>query len=288
MNTILSYKNRGKWGNANYRGNVSGYVIKDLLEHFRPKKFIEVFSGGGTGKDVCLDLGITNSMHLDLLNGWNALIDEIPTGSDFVFSHPPYWDIIDYSTQRKSFHEDDLSNNMSYEHFVSKLDKVNAKIYSSLVNHGRHAFLVGDIRKKGKYYSVIKDMAWIGDLEVHMIKEQHNTVSGRKQYNGAFIPIGHEHLLIFKKNEIWQVPIKFTQTKVFDLRAFENMTWRDLIQGALEYLGGEANLSSIYEVVQDSKKSQKNKHWKEKVRQTLQIHQNFYSVEKGKWKLNIA
>ncbi len=288
MNTILSYKNRGKWGNANYRGNVSGYVIKDLLEHFRPKKFIEVFSGGGTGKDVCLDLGITNSMHLDLLNGWNALIDEIPTGSDFVFSHPPYWDIIDYSAQRKSFHEDDLSNNMSYENFISKLDKVNAKIYSSLVNHGRHAFLVGDIRKKGKYYSVIKDMAWIGDLEVHMIKEQHNTVSGRKQYNGTFIPIGHEHLLIFKKNEVWQVPIKFTQTKVFDLRAFENMTWRDLIQGALEYLGGEANLSSIYQVVQDSKKSQKNKHWKEKVRQTLQIHQNFYSVEKGKWKLNIA
>lgn len=288
MNTILSYENRGKWGNSKFRGNVSGYVIKDLLEHFRPKKFVEVFSGGGTGKDVCIDLGITNSIHLDLINGWNALVDEIPTGSDFVFSHPPYWDIIDYSTQRKSFHEDDLSNNMSYEEFISKLDKVNAKIYSSLVNQGRHAFLVGDVRKKGKYYSIIKDMAWIGDIEVHMIKEQHNTVSGRKQYNGNFIPIAHEHLIIFKKNAVWQVPIKFTQTKVFDLRAFENMTWRDLIQGALEYLGGEANLSTIYEVIEKSKKSQKNKHWKEKVRQTLQIHQNFSAVERGKWKLNIA
>lgn len=177
---------------------------------------------------------------------------------------------------------------MSYEEFISKLDKVNSKIYASLVNGGRHAILVGDVRKQGKYYSIIKDMAWIGDLEVHMIKEQHNTVSGNKKYNGVFIPIAHEHLLIFKKNEIWKVPIKFTQTKVFDVRAFENITWRDLIQGALEYLGGKASLASIYELIQDSKKSRNNKHWKEKVRQTLQINKNFVSEERGIWKLNIA
>lgn len=289
MNSILSYKNRGKWGKSSYRGNCSGHVIKDLLDFYKPKKFVEVFSGGGTGKDVAMDLGMTNSVHLYLNNGWNALVDEIPTGSDFVFSHPPYWDIILYATQRKgNFHPDDLSNNMSYEEFISKLDKVNSKIYASLVNGGRHAILVGDVRKQGKYYSIIKDMAWIGDLEVHMIKEQHNTVSGNKKYNGVFIPIAHEHLLIFKKNEIWKVPIKFTQTKVFDVRAFENITWRDLIQGALEYLGGKASLASIYELIQDSKKSRNNKHWKEKVRQTLQINKNFVSEERGIWKLNIA
>src|SRR5690606_21231615 len=127
----LSYQNRGKWGKSSYRGNCSGYVIKDLLEFYKPKKFVEIFSGGGTGKDVALDLGITNSVHLDLITGWNALIDEIPTGCDFAFSHPAYWDIIDYSTQRGSYHEDDLSNNMSYEEFIQKLDKVNCKIYSS-------------------------------------------------------------------------------------------------------------------------------------------------------------
>ncbi|MBL5783592.1 DNA modification methylase [Bacillus sporothermodurans] len=197
MNSILSYPSRGKWGKSSYRGNCTGHIIKDLLEFYQPKKFVEVFSGGGTGKDVAIDLGIKNSVHLDLNNGWNGLIHEIPTGSDFTFSHPPYWDIVKYESQRGSAHEDDLSNNMSYEEFITKLDKVNSKIYAALVNGGRHAFLCGDVRKNKKYYSIIKDMAWIGDLEIHMIKEQHNTVSGRKSYNGKFIPIAHELFMAF-------------------------------------------------------------------------------------------
>ncbi|CAI8919972.1 hypothetical protein [Priestia megaterium] len=288
METILSYKERGKWGNANYRGNCSGYIIKDLLEFFKPFKFVEVFSGSGTGEEVSKELGYKNSVHLDLNSGWNALIDDIPTGSDFVFSHPPYWDIIEYSKVNKRVNPYDLSNKMPYEEFIKKLDKVNSKIYQSLVNGGRHVFLVGDIRKKGKYYSVIKDMAWIGDLEVHMVKQQHNTMSGRKQYAGNFVAINHEHLLIFKKNAIWNVPVKLTSTQMFNLKAFENMTWRDLIQGALEYLGGESNLGEIYSIIEDSKKARKNKHWKEKVRQTLQIHNNFNSIQRGVWRLEIA
>lgn len=288
MQSILSYENRGKWGKSSYRGNCSGHIIKDLIEHFQPKKFVEVFSGGNTGKEVCQDLGIKNSVHLDLLNGWNALIDEIPTGNDFTFSHPPYWDIIKYDTQRGSFHEDDLSNNMSYDEFISKLDRVNSKIYSALLNKGRHAMLIGDIRKNGQYFSPIKDLTWIGDVEIHIIKAQHNTVSGRKQYNGKFIPIAHEHLLVFKKNNIWQVPLKITKTLTFDLRKFDSMTWRDLIQGALEFLGGEAELQNIYELIAESKKAKINQHWKEKIRQTLQIHENFHSSQRGKWKLAIA
>ena len=122
MQSILSYKDRGNYGNSNYRGNCSGFVIKDLIEHFypnsKPKKFIEVFSGGGTGKDVAKELNINNSIHLDLINGWDALVDEIPSGSDFVFSHPPYWDIIKYQFQRNNYNKDDLSNEMTYEEFI--------------------------------------------------------------------------------------------------------------------------------------------------------------------------
>jgi len=288
LKSIMRYPDRGKWGNPYYRGNCSGHIIKDLLLFYKPKKFVEVFSGGNTGKDVCEDLGIKNSVHLDLVNGWNALLDDIPTGNDFTFSHPPYWDIISYENQRGTSHPDDLSNNMSYDEFILKLDKVNVKIYQSLLNGGRHAILIGDVRKKGRYYSIIKDMTWIGDIEIHLIKEQFNTLSSKKKYNGKFIEIAHEHLLIFRKNAIWTVPIKITKTKNFDLRNFENMTWRDLIQGALEFLGNQANLSSIYEVIKDSKKARRNQHWKEKVRQTLQKHKNFESISRGVWRLNIV
>lgn len=293
MQSIISYPERGKWGDSSYRGNCSGHVIKDLIQHFypnsKPKKFVEVFSGGGTGLDVAKDLGITNSVHLDLNTGWNALKDEIPYGSDFVFSHPPYWDIIRYETQRGSYDPDDLSNVMSYEEFIQKLDKVNAKIYQSLLNGGRHAFLVGDVRKKGRYYSIIKDMTWFGDLESHIIKTQHNTESGNKRYaNNNFIPIVHEHLLVFKKNEVWAVQLKRTFTQTFDLRQFKNITWRDLVQGAIEWLGGQARLQEIYNVLEGSYKAEGNRHWKEKIRQTLQLHENFIAVDRGVWKINIS
>ena len=124
MQSVISYKDRGNYGDSKYRGNCSGYVIKDLISQFypnsKPKKFIEIFSGGGTGKDVAIELGINNSLHLDLNNGWDALIDEIPSGSDFIFSHPPYWNIISYEKQRGKFEKNDLSNNMNYEEFIQK------------------------------------------------------------------------------------------------------------------------------------------------------------------------
>lgn len=291
MQSIISHPNRGHWGKSSYRGNTSGHVIKDLIQQFfpdsAPKRFVEVFSGGGTGQDVANDLGITNSVHLDLNTGWNALKDDIPFGADFVFSHPPYWDIIKYEHQRGSYDPDDLSNVMSYEDFIKKLDRVNAKIYQSLLNGGRHAFLVGDVRRKGQYYSIIKDMTWFGNLESHIIKAQHNCLSSSKQYaNRNFIPIVHEHLLVFKKNQVWMVELKQTTTKTFDLRQFNNITWRDLIQGAVEWLGGKAKLEQIYELIEGSKKTSNNKHWKEKIRQTLQLHDNFVAVDRGVWQLN--
>lgn len=290
--SIMSYAERGEWGNARYRGNCSGHVIKDLLLHFfpnkPPKRFVEVFSGGGTGYDVARSLGINNSVHLDLNTGWNALKDEIPYGSDFVFSHPPYWDIIKYEQMRSQYDPDDLSNVMSYEEFIYKLDIVNAKIYQSLVNGGRHAFLVGDVRKKGKYYSIIKDMTWFGDLESHIIKVQHNCISSNKAYSSNnFIPITHEHLLVFKKNQVWVVGLKNVINRTFDLRQFPNITWRDLVQGALDFLGGQATLEQIYQVIEGSKKTENNSHWKEKIRQTLQYHIQFAPVQRGVWQLAI-
>lgn len=284
--SIMSYQSRGPWGQSTYRGNCSGHVIKDLLDTFHPQNFVEVFSGGGTGRDVARELGYQNSLHLDLNNGWDALRDEIPVASDFIFSHPPYWDIVDYSKMRGGQSDaDDLSNGMSYDEFITKLDLVNQKIYNSLKVNGRHAFLVGDVRKKGAYYSIIKDMTWFGDLEDHLIKEQFNTVSARKQYGGTFIPISHEHLLIFKKNSVWDVAIKFTKDFVRDLRAMVNVTWNDLIKAALQALGGQATLTQLYQVLEGCKKSANNANWQAKIRQTVQSSQAVNRVAEGTYGL---
>lgn len=283
--SIMNYPNRGKWGNNKWRGNCSGYVIRDLLDTFSPKRFVEVFSGGGTGEEVARDLGYNNSIHLDLINGWDALKDEIPTYSDFVFSHPPYFDIIDYNKQRGSYNEDELSNKMPYDDFIAKLDLINEKIYASLINGGRHAILIGDVRKKGKYYSIIKDMTWFGDLENHIIKVQHNVVSSNKIYQGNLIRIAHEHLLVFKKNMLWEVPIKFTKDFVKDIRLMVNVTWHDLIRTSLEFLGNKADLKTIYKVLNGCAKAKQNIHWKEKIRQILQTHADFEKVGRGVYRI---
>lgn len=291
MQSIVSYKERGRYGNSNYRGNCSGFIIKDLIEHFypkaKPKKFIEIFSGGGTGKDVANELNIKNSLHLDLNNGWDALIDEIPSGSDFVFSHPPYWNIINYEKQRNKYEPNDLSNNMSYEEFIKKLNIVNEKIYYSLINGGRHITLLGDVRKNGKYYSIIKDMKWYGDLESHIIKVQHNCVSDNKIYNNnSFIAIKHEHILVFKKNKIWLFNTKITNTIVENIMNATNITWRDLIQATIQYLNNKASIEEIYNILKKSKKAENNNYVREKIRQVLNINHNFEKVGEV-WTLNI-
>lgn len=207
MNSVLSYPIRGPYGKSNYRGNCSGYLIRDILKYYRPRNFLECFAGSGTGLDVARELGYTNSIHLDLndqFGNFNLLKDKIPQGADLVFSHPPYWDIIQYSGKNNIWgneqHMDDLSHVHNYEEFIHKLDLINNKIFESISPNGRHVILIGDVRKKGVYYSILKDMTWFGELEAHLIKIQHNTKSRNKRYvNNNFIPIVHEHLLVFKK-----------------------------------------------------------------------------------------
>lgn len=293
MQSVVSYPNRGPYGDSSYRGNCSGNIIKDLIKHFypgntKPKRFIEVFSGGGTGKDVANELNLSNSLHLDLNNGWDALTDEIPSGADFIFSHPPYWDIISYEKERNSYSENDLSNQMPYEEFIKKLNIVNEKIYHSLIVGGRHATLIGDVRKQNTYYSIIKDMNWYGDLESHIIKIQYNCMSDNKVYsNNNFIPIKHEHLLIFKKNKIWVFNMKVTVTSQENIINATNITWRDLVQATIQFLKNKATVDEIYNILIKSKKAQNNKYVREKIRQTLNNNSNFKKVE-NKWILCIS
>ncbi|MDQ0255566.1 hypothetical protein J2S74_002948 [Evansella vedderi] len=290
LSSIMSFEDRGKWGKSNYRGNCSGYIIKGLLDHYQPKHFLEVFAGGGTGFDVAKELGYKNSTHLDLnpkYGGWNALTDEVPEGSDFVFLHPPYHNIIQYSGKMWGQpHPDDLSRCKTYDEFIKKLDLIHSKVYSSLRNGGRMAILIGDVRKKGEYFSIQRDMAWIGQLDAHIIKAQHNCVSDNRRYAGKFIPIQHEHLLVFKKGNLWIVPVAVTKKASQDLRHSLKVTWRDLVQASLEELGGSATLENLYAVIDGTAKAKKNNFWREKVRQTLQIGKEFKPVSRGHWTLS--
>ena len=237
LTSVVSYPDRGKWGSPAYRGNCSGYLIRDLLTHYRPGSFLEIFAGGGTGHDVARDLGYRNSVHLDLnprWGGWNAVSDEIPEGAELVFLHPPYHSIIRYSgaVWGDEPHPGDLSRCGSYEEFCAKLNIVHAKVFSSLRRGGRMAVLVGDVRRGGELYSLQRDLTWLGTPEAVIIKVQHNTASSRRSYRGKFIAVEHETLLVFRKDHWWIVPARKVVAREHDLRQSRRPTWRDLVSRA--------------------------------------------------------
>lgn len=292
LTSVVSYPDRGRWGSAAYRGNCSGYLIRDLLQHFRPASFLEIFAGGGTGRDVARDLGYEGSVHLDLnpaWGGWNALTDEIPVGPEFTFLHPPYHSVIPYSGVEwgDEPHPDDLSRCQSYAEFLAKLDVVHAKVFSSLRRGGRMAVLVGDVRRNGELFSLQRDLSWFGKPEALIIKLQHNTASSRRNYRGRFVAIEHETVLVFRKDDWWLIPVRSVTTREFDLRQSRRPTWRDLVQAALGDLGGEASLARLYDSLSETDHAARNPHWREKIRQTLQLCDEFEPVPgpRGHWRL---
>lgn len=117
-------------------------------------------------------------------------------------------------------------------------------------------------------------------MESHVIKVQYNCLSDKKIYsNNNFIPIRHEHLLIFRKNKIWIFNTKITTNIEENIMNVTNITWRDLIQATLQYLKNKATTDEIYNILVKSQKAKNNHYVREKIRQVLNANSNFKKVE---------
>ena len=46
--SILSFPDRGPWGDSKWRGNASGHVYKSIFEQLKPQVFIDPMVGSGT------------------------------------------------------------------------------------------------------------------------------------------------------------------------------------------------------------------------------------------------
>ena len=56
--TVLSFPDRGPWGNNRYRGNCSGYIHAFLIDQYNVDFMAEMYAGGGTGYDICKDMQV--------------------------------------------------------------------------------------------------------------------------------------------------------------------------------------------------------------------------------------
>ena len=288
MNSIVSYENRGKWGNNQYRGNASGKLLIDLHEVYKFNQVADYMSGSFTTKDVGKDLNIVSNCY-DLNIGFDLISNDIKERNEFIYWHPPYWDIIKYSGNMYGDKplKNDLSHISDYEEFIKAINYCLAKQYTSLENGGRMAILMADVKKNKKLYSMLLDMNKLGTVEQIVIKKQHNCWSNTKKYiNENFIRIAHEYCLILRKDNPLIMDYMVSKRGRMDLRDSINITWKDLVASSLEQLGGKTSLDKLYSFIDGFKKTDNNKDWKAKIRQTLQIHTNLFSnVEKGVWKL---
>ncbi|WP_064608780.1 TRM11 family SAM-dependent methyltransferase [Streptobacillus moniliformis] len=232
MNTHWSFPKRGYWAthDAKWRGNWSPYIPRNLLLRYSKENDLVLyqFAGGGTtlveakllNRDI---IGVDiNEVSLErcrekvnfehegsngkvyIHKGDARNLDFISDESiDFICTHPPYANIIQYSDNI----EEDLSH-LKIPQFLEEMKKVAFESYRVLKNDKFCAVLMGDTRIKGYMqpmsFEVMKIFESEGfKLKEIIIKEQHNCrATGYWKTNSIkynFLLIAHEYLFIFKK-----------------------------------------------------------------------------------------
>lgn len=296
MNSIVSYPDRGQYGNNRYRGNCSGRLIEDLIEQYHIKQLSDFMVGGGTTEDVVRAKGLEGHF-ADLNRGFDMMSMDIPERSLNIFFHPPYGSMIQYSDNMYSAQdvkdkfgidcaEADLSRCKDWDSFIRKLNYCMMKQFESIEKGGRMFVLMGDMKKQGKLYSMLCDIAKPGTLEQIIIKAQHNCWSDSQTYsNRNFVPIIHEYLMVVKKESSLIVPVAYGLHRTFDYLAHACGSWRDLIHDLIENKASEMSLEELYSKVEKCPKTKSNPHWKEKVRQVVQNERYFKRTARGSYAL---
>jgi hypothetical protein len=295
MSSVLSFPDRGQWGDARYRGNCSGHVYKSLFETLKPTSFCDPMMGSGTSIEVAEQMGI-QAYGLDLRLGFNALrssiVEAIGQPVDLVLSHPPYGDMIRYSGEvwGDQPHPDDLSWCKNDVDFHDKLQQVLLNQREATKGGGHYGTIIGDLRARDRYVSyqaeAIARMP-SDELVAVMIKQQWNCQSDAKKYQNLRYPrILHEYILLWKKRDRSTFVLLSGMANTADQRL--KATWRAIVHMAMLKLHGEAALNDIYNAVFDGApgRCETNPNWEAKVRQTLQ--QNgalFQSNQRGIWSL---
>lgn len=288
MQSVVSYPDRGPWGQSTWRGNTSGHIIVDLIEQFKPKLFVDVCEGSGTSGDVCRDFPGVEYVGLDLYKGndftRDFVLNQLPRPADICWSHPPYGRLLQYSGNVWGTEPVEGDTSLcDVDEFLGRSQVMLLNQREATRNGGIYATLIGDMRKAGRYTSFQSDFIQMmpkSELLNVIIKVQHNMTSNRTNYSSSFIPIGHEYLILWRriKKSIYQI----CWETAAEAKKKVDSTWRSLVRMVMMMLG-EASLECIYSEVMRlaGNRIANNEHWKAKVRQTLQMHHT--SVTRGVW-----
>ena len=227
--TIWSFPERGKWAthSGNYRGNWSPYVPRNLILRYSKQGdwILDQFLGSGTTL-VEAKLLNRNAIGIDVNPHSVALSEanlnfECETKSkifirkgdakdlscikdnkiDFICTHPPYANIIKYSTNI----EGDISL-LNEQDFFDAIIIVAKESYRVLKEGKCCAVMMGDKRFRGNViplgFQLMQSFLDAGFKSKEIIiKEQHNCKSTGAwiSVNKNFLMLAHEYIFVFYK-----------------------------------------------------------------------------------------
>ena len=203
LTSIHATPGRGQYGNADYRGNCSGLLIRDLLKFYQPGRVLDPMEGSGTCRDVCKELGIAYEGR-DLRKGFDATnaADFARLGAfDFIWLHPPYWQMVRYNENEARC----LSNAPTLDDFLAQMHRVFRNCRGALAPGGKLAVLIGDGKHQGRYLGLpfhLMNVAgelglWLSAPEI--IRFSHGATSSRQRYKTSFIPRLHDVCLVLER-----------------------------------------------------------------------------------------
>lgn len=232
MTSVWSFKDRGDWAthNPNYRGNWSPYIPRNLILRYSKEKdlILDQFAGSGTtlveakllnrnciGIDInpeaiklckkAVGFKLPKTGNITIIKGNAQKLTKIKDKSiDFICTHPPYANIINYSEGIK----DDLSL-LKVKDFIEAMKPVAFESFRVLKDNKFCAILIGDTRKNGRVvplgFGIMRVFLNAGfKLKEIIIKEQHNCKAtgywktSSIKYN--FLLLAHEYLFVFIKD----------------------------------------------------------------------------------------
>lgn len=227
--------------NAKYWGNFIPQIPNQLLRRYTKKGewILDPFLGSGTSLIECKRLG-RNGIGVELspeaielskknidsepniynvtseiiygdsteLNFKEELKKRNISSVQFIIMHPPYWDIIKFSKNKK-----DLSNAKSIEEFLSLFGKVIDNTFEILEKERYLAVVIGDKYSQGEWIplgfyamsEVLKRNYTLKSIIVKNFEQTKGKINTQKLWRyralkDGFYVFKHEYIFLFKKN----------------------------------------------------------------------------------------
>lgn len=237
---ILDKRDKSGAHNAGYWGNFIPQIPNQFLRRYTKQGewVLDPFLGSGTTLIECKRLG-RNGVGVELQpevveianknisaeeNKFNIKTEIITADStelnfkqelekrgiksvQFLIMHPPYWDIIKFSSNKK-----DLSNAKSIEEFLNLFGKVVDNTYD-ILDKGRYfAVVIGDKYSQGEWIplafytmnEVLKRRYILKSIIIKNFEETKGKINQKKLWRyralvGGFYIFKHEYIFLFKK-----------------------------------------------------------------------------------------